>query len=351
MSGDYHGHHKPTLFWPSLLIGVGVLFLLSNLGIIQDINYFNLVRLWPLILIAVGLQIMFGRENPWLSNTIAVSIVLAAIAFVAFVPSTSLMPEISDELIQDYFEVPDDGVEIADVSIDIDYGDLEIQSLQDSKNIFEADMLYRGRVDFRDSGGLRKLIQLHLFEDDFSFLRSWFDTQGVNTTVGLSRFLPITLDVSQGSGVTMLDLHDVYIHSLEVNSGSGPVTVLMADGSYAANLETGSGSLTIEVPENTDLDMEATVGSGRLVLNLADDVSGDVQLESGSGGITINVPEDLGVQVSGSFGSGSVSVPRGFRALRSDDHGGIWKSTNFESAESQVYIEFDIGSGNLRISN
>lgn len=351
MSGDHHGHHRPILFWPTILIGVGILLLLSNLGIIQNVNYLSLLRLWPLILVAVGLQIMFGRDNPWLGNAITVSIVLAAIAFVAFVPTESIMPEFSDELIHDYFEVPDDGIEIADVVIDVDYGDLEIRSLEDSNNIFESDVLYRGRVDFRESGGMRKKVQLHLYENDFSFFWSWFDTHGVNTSVGLSRFLPINLDVNQGSGVTVLDLHDLYIHSLEVDSGSGPLTVLMADGAYAANLETGSGSLTIEVLDNTDLDLEATVGSGRLVLNLDEDVTGEVQVESGSGGITINVPEGLGVQVSGSIGSGSVSVPRGYQALRSDDDGGIWKSVNFDTAESRVYIEFDIGSGNLRINN
>lgn len=350
MPGDYHGNHRPTLFWPTLLIGVGILLLLSNLGIIQDFNFLNLIQLWPLALIAIGLQIMFGRQNPWLSNAIAVSVVLAAIAFVAYVPSTSWLPETNGELISDYFEVPDDRVEIADVSIDIDYGDLEVSSLDDSANIFEADLLYRGQVDFHESGTARKSVQLHLYENDFSFFNSWFDSNGVNTSVGLSRYLPIVLDVEQGSGDTLLDLSDLYIHSLEVDSGSGPVTIMMADGAYPTSLEAGSGSMTIEVGPDTELDMEATVGSGRLVLNLADYVSGDVQLESGSGGITINVPEDLGVQISGSIGSGNISMPRGFRALRSDDDGGLWRNDNFDTAMTQVYIEFDIGSGNLRVN-
>ncbi len=50
-----------SLFWGVLLIGIGILFLLDNLGIV----YFDEIisDYWPLILIAVGLKIILGAKG------------------------------------------------------------------------------------------------------------------------------------------------------------------------------------------------------------------------------------------------------------------------------------------------
>jgi lia operon protein LiaF len=44
-----------------ILIGLGVLFLLSNLGVLPNLGAL-LARWWPLILIAVGLGLLFRRS-------------------------------------------------------------------------------------------------------------------------------------------------------------------------------------------------------------------------------------------------------------------------------------------------
>ncbi len=41
-----------------VLIGLGVLFLLSNFGVFQ---FFRIVKLWPLVFIALGLWIAYQR--------------------------------------------------------------------------------------------------------------------------------------------------------------------------------------------------------------------------------------------------------------------------------------------------
>ena len=49
-----------SFLWPILLIGVGVIWLLSSLGIIPSANLAALVSLWPLILIVIGLDLLFA---------------------------------------------------------------------------------------------------------------------------------------------------------------------------------------------------------------------------------------------------------------------------------------------------
>ena len=70
-----------SLFWPLILIGVGVVWLLGNLGVISGANLSVLFRLWPLFLIAIGLDLLFGRNSQAIGaliglGTVALIIVL-----------------------------------------------------------------------------------------------------------------------------------------------------------------------------------------------------------------------------------------------------------------------------------
>src|SRR5215210_2097893 len=59
-------HHMPVL-GPVLLILAGSVFLLNNLGILPWNVWGDVWRLWPLIPIAIGLDIIVGRRSPALS--------------------------------------------------------------------------------------------------------------------------------------------------------------------------------------------------------------------------------------------------------------------------------------------
>src|SRR4051812_2116998 len=55
--------HRVGVVGPTILIGAGILLLLNNLGLIAGDTWLVLWRLWPVILIAVGLDILFGRRS------------------------------------------------------------------------------------------------------------------------------------------------------------------------------------------------------------------------------------------------------------------------------------------------
>ena len=59
-----------SLFWPVVLIAAGVLWLLSNLGIMTAENWSVLVQLWPILLIAAGLDMIVGRFSAVLGKTV-----------------------------------------------------------------------------------------------------------------------------------------------------------------------------------------------------------------------------------------------------------------------------------------
>ncbi|MBC7250601.1 MAG: hypothetical protein H5T62_09990 [Anaerolineae bacterium] len=53
----------PSVFWPLMLIGVGVVLLLANLGYLPWQAWSVLWRLWPLLLVALGIDLLIGRRS------------------------------------------------------------------------------------------------------------------------------------------------------------------------------------------------------------------------------------------------------------------------------------------------
>jgi hypothetical protein len=54
-------NRRPSLFWGGLLVIVGVLFLLANLGFLDNLNW-DVV--WPVLLIGLGVWLIAGRIGP-----------------------------------------------------------------------------------------------------------------------------------------------------------------------------------------------------------------------------------------------------------------------------------------------
>ena len=52
-----------SFFWPMILIGVGLVWFLANINVIPNFNPLALFNLWPLLLIAIGLDLLFGRKS------------------------------------------------------------------------------------------------------------------------------------------------------------------------------------------------------------------------------------------------------------------------------------------------
>jgi hypothetical protein len=75
-----------SLFFPMLLIGAGVLWLLVNLGYIPSTNLWALAHIWPILLIGAGLGLILRQY--WAEAGIVVStlIVLGAVLGVVYAP-------------------------------------------------------------------------------------------------------------------------------------------------------------------------------------------------------------------------------------------------------------------------
>ncbi len=72
---------RADLFWPILMIGVGVVVSLATLGWLPMENLWMAANLWPLLLIAGGLGLLLRGRSPWVGAVLGILVV--AVIFVA----------------------------------------------------------------------------------------------------------------------------------------------------------------------------------------------------------------------------------------------------------------------------
>ena len=115
---------RPSLVWPVILITAGVLWLLSTTGT-MEIDWWRLLRLWPVLLILGGIEIILGGRSLLANLLVAIVTVAVAVGVVFFVMSGAPM-ERGTGVAVDRFTEPLGGTEQARLDVTMPAGNLVI---------------------------------------------------------------------------------------------------------------------------------------------------------------------------------------------------------------------------------
>lgn len=306
MNDEKKIYRKRSLVWPVFLISLGVIVLLNNLNVIDWNIWLVLTRLWPLLLVVAGLDLIFGRRSGiW--NSIFIIVVIAMFAFGAWIVQT-VGSDWAGELTTQHVSYPLGGEEQAEIKIDFSVGELEINFLSGSTNLLEGTLdIFNNETliqDFSTNDGIARL-RLEISGEQIS--PPWFFNNLIdgsrNWEILLSAFVSIDLDVSTGVGRSIIDLRDLNLLDLNVDSGVGETIVYLSDkGSYSATISAGIGQVTVYVPAETAVRIRLEIGIGDI------SVSGDY-LRSGNYYVSPNFDEaENRVEIIISGGIGNVEV-------------------------------------------
>ncbi len=318
-----------SLFWPVLLIGVGLIWLLASLGLIPPANFSALVSLWPLLLIVIGLDLLIGRRSPVASVLIGL-IALAVVIFVLMSAPALNLPTGGVMQTRTIAE-PLTGAASAEVELNLTSMPTRLYALDDSQDLLRAEIDYYGTLDYTVTGDSVRRISLEQRSDN-SGLRITFDPSA-RWDIGLSPAVPIDLSIDGGSGSADIDLTGVELDSLWFDQGSGSFDVVlpMSPQEYEVTAVGGSGSLEIDLPEQTSLTL---------------------RLDGQSGSIRLTLPDNAGIRLEVlDAGSGSVNFPASLeRVSGGEDKEGIWESPGYDSAVYKLLIICaDLGSGSFSL--
>jgi hypothetical protein len=327
---ENRGNYR-SLFWPVVLIGAGVLWLLSNLGYISYVQVIDLWRLWPVLLILAGIDLLFGRRVPLVGAGFGL-LVVALVAYVlAFGMPIRVNANAQSEVVTETYSTPIDRATAADVTLDFWSDPVSIHALSDTQNVIDARITHTGSVRFSGTGDAQKSI--HLSHSDNPFNVGWWFNPERRTDVGLTTRIPLDLRVNTGSGSSQMDLSALQLSSFSLDSGSGSVDLTLPASAVpgTTRINTGSGSAQIDIPQGASLSLET---------------------DSGSGSLHIHVPSGAALKIDArDDGSGSLNLPSGLTQTRDGSRDtGAWETSDYASAAQKVTITIaSAGSGSISI--
>ncbi len=263
---------RGNLFWGFVIILVGVIFFFSSLGILKGINPWNFI--WPVFLIVLGVWILFGNllGRRFRGETQQVSIPLEA--------ATS-----------------------ARVKIGHGAGRLALDSHAGPGELLAGSVVggLRSKIDRRDG---EVEVNLRPPDDAFPFM-NWGWSRGLDWSLGLTREIPLSLEIGTGANEATLDLTDLRMTELHVH--------------------TGASSTKISLPANA--------GFTR------------VTCEGGVAGLELKVPSGVAARIRYRGGLSSITVD----SSRFQRIGGEYRSADYETAANKVDIDVQLGVGSVDV--
>ncbi len=263
---DRDGRRRGGVIGPVILIGLGIIFLLNNLGVLSWSIWGTLIRLWPILLVAAGLDLILGRRSIW--GSLAALVLTFAILGVALSLSgaeVGLGRQVrSEEIVQPLGEV--DGAEL---SIDPGIGVLSVGAASDSTNLVEGTVDLARREDLArtytvegDTGVFVLGTQAGAFGP---FAVGWGGQRLWD--LELSPDVPLRLEADLGVGEMSINLTGLNVEWLAVEQGIGQARItLPAEGRFEARIEGAIGQTIVVIPEGLAARVRLDTGiSGRQI--------------------------------------------------------------------------------------
>jgi hypothetical protein len=297
------------IIWGLILVSVGLVFLFTNLGII-DFSWRVLWRYWPAMLILFGVNMLFPRNNSAAGNSATVLITAVIIAFFVYMGIRSadiypaydidIVPERSTRTENTFSEELSPGTRKAELNI---YGGATSYTLQSATSkLFDAHVrqihgAYSLTKISRDS---MEILNFSMNERN----RSWRMRGGNNVALRLNAAPLWNINLKLGAGSTDFDLTRFKIANLSFKGGAVSFKVKLGE------------------PDNIT----------------------NVMVESGVSDIDILVPKSAGCQIKIKSGLSSKSFD-GF----TNQGEGVYTTSDFTSSSKRIIINISGGLSNVHV--
>jgi len=238
---------------PLVLIFIGGVFLLQNAGYLPPNFWMNLWRLWPVVLVLAGIELLLAHRIPWLAlaGLAAIVLVLGAVA-----SGSSLSRNPTQAAVTRTSQTDLDGATQAAVTVHFGAGQLAIGALAPTAETQLAMTTYSGpadlepRASYSAVGGTGQL-EYQTYGHGPGFMPFVGGPAESRMDLNLSPKVPITaLNVQTGATDTHLDLSNLLVSNLEINVGAASTWVRLPAAAKTTNahITGGAATITLEIP-------------------------------------------------------------------------------------------------------
>jgi hypothetical protein len=246
-----------NVIWGLVLVLIGTLFILKNLDIVY-FSWHSIWRLWPVVLVLIGIAILPIKSGIKIALTI-ITLIIATIILVSFpkfhdwnswsdnldrnIESPADTPMIDQKIFEPY----NDGITEAEMVFDAAAGNFKID--QSSTELFEflrEGNLGKYNYSMKELGN-RRDIRIEL---DEGRVRNIDLKNNVSLKLNPAPLWDLKIDV--GAASIDMDLSEFKIRKLDIDGGASSINIRMGnkqdDGKVMIN--SGASSITIRVPQD-----------------------------------------------------------------------------------------------------
>lgn len=227
----------PSIAFPLVLIALGAAILLANLGYLAHISWRELARLWPVLIILAGVDLLLRPRSFVIAAVAEIAIVVAAFAYL--LTAATIAPASLSYTVN----VPRAGV--SDLGLTIDYGAGTLRLAGGGSDLVTV---ASSRQDVRrtvDQNGSSASVTVSS-GDEATFWnggdRSW--------TVTLPSDVRTRMTLNLGAGEFDVDLSAVQVSRATINAGASDLTVTLPKptGNVPVTISSGASSVNLVVP-------------------------------------------------------------------------------------------------------
>lgn len=288
------------LFWGILVVFIGLLWLLANLGILPSSIWYDAWMFWPIFIILWGISILFsksGGRSYWVPI-----IAVLTIAVAVFVYSYNFKGErtvihnkiISEQLLET--------AESAHLEFVLGAMDFSLSGGGDILLEGEAETITGVEVSNNLSNGVQRIKVGQL---PFGGLKIGANFQN-SINLRTINNLPLQVEIDSGASKMDLDLKEAMLKSLDIDSGATSATIALGDKMSEVNINISSGASSFDV----------------------------------------NIPGGFAIKIINKSGlSGN-----NFSAIGLVKSGENWLSSDYNQNDNKINILFESGVSNINIS-
>jgi hypothetical protein len=253
-----------------ILIVLGCILLLNNLGYLPGDIWITLWRFWPVILILGGVDIALRGFPGWFAFPVLILVVVVIIGGILLVAPT-LPPISAGEIVTESLSQELGALSQAEVHLEMDRGILYMQALEDqSRQLMEGQFSHSSyfviQKEFSESAGRGSLRLADRYEIFFPF----FFLTGMRNdwNVELTPLIPLELELEVDDSQLDLNLDglNIQILSAELDDSNGEVALPSTDD-LNANLNLDETDLTVSVPADAAARIELSLSDTQLTID------------------------------------------------------------------------------------
>lgn len=292
------------IFWGLLIIFVGVCLLMVNFGLMSSESFEQIWRLWPVVLIALGLSIMARGSNKVVSGFLGIlSFVILIGFFVAFLhPATR--PLLTKEVAETQKTI------IAEpLNEDATSAKIEIST---------------GAANLDISGGSSQLIEGEVDSNFVSVETSRSQSNKIDNFKLNSK--GTSFPFFHGKNDWRLSISDQIPSELLINAGAVDANIDLAK-TKTTKFTYKAGATTADIKFGKEMDLI------------------EAEINVGASTVTLNIPQEVGIKITAKTGATS----NNFTAFGLERNGDIYQSKSYDTFAKKIEINLQTGASSIEL--